>query len=157
MGRPFSFTPHIRVVPPGGPKVDYDLSAYAFVTMAQPIWEPIFIQKELITREIVSTKYGYRLSARLEFDFVPGSTEDSNFGTLINRTLMDETRVIEVTLDGVVYRECTLAEWTRIPLDGKNIGAHYSMLFVVRKLFNEFNALGPAPNAPAGPPVMTAW
>lgn len=151
---PYSYTPILRFTPPAGPKTSYDFTTFQYLTVAQPIWEPVFLEKEYADYSYRSDFIGWRVSARLELDVIPGSATDTSLAALA-ALICDNDVATEITMDGTTYRVCFLREWTRVPLDSKNIGAKYSMLFVCRDIVK--NASVGLSVERKGPPVMTGW
>lgn len=150
---PYAYTPKLRFSGPAGPVQNFDLSNRQYVTVCQPVWEPVYIEKEFADYSYRSDALGWRVSVRLELDILPGSAEDLVMFSM-NELLMDGDQTAEITLDNVVWRECSLREWIRAPLDGKNIGSKYSLLFVCRNLIRN-SSFGVVERK--GPPLMSGW
>lgn len=151
----FSRQPKLRFIPPAGPPVEYDLTTLRFISVCQPFHEAIFIEKEMLDYSIRTTKKGWRVSVRLEFQVGEGSADDALLAQVWQR-LLDEDQVLEVTLDGgAVWREAVLVEWTRQPTAEKNIGTTYGVMLVCTKLLRP-GLVGPGETRTA-PPVMEAW
>lgn len=125
----YGFTPHLRFTGPMGAAVDYDLSTYNWVESCEPIYRPTQTQHEFVDRSRRSVNYGWQIDVMLTLIVFPGSAEDIALAASIFPKLMDQSQVTEISLDGVTYREASLASWVPSMLDGKKIGRRYAMKF----------------------------
>jgi len=159
MSAPYSYSPRLRFTSQlAGPPVVYDLSAYRFVTVCRPMYEPIFVQKEMLDRSTRNTRYGWRAHVRIVIVVTPGSSEDVELAGGIQPKLIDEDWECEVSLDaGITYRAVDLTEWERPAIEDKNVGAILSMLFTVRELLKSPPPTGGPPGAAVAPPALAGW
>lgn len=152
MGAPFSYTPHFRVTPPAGPPLDFNIAAMQWPVVV--LLNPELVQEvqELVTREVVSTRYGTRLHVVIQVEVPAGSADEASLATLCGLMARDDY-LVELTLNFGAqtqeYREVTLeSSYARTLVDGKNVNAVYAFNLVCRKLLTEQpagNPKGPAP------------
>lgn len=130
-----TYVPIFRLTPLAGDQSTLDISAWQWVNVAQPEVEPVFTEKELLTRGIVQTRYGYRCSVRLELTFITPDANETTFAeTILDRAMNDDWE-IELSLDGgTTYRKVQLTEFQQVNIEGKNIGVIYSMVWVCEAL-----------------------
>ena len=121
-----TYQPRIRVTPLAGPAYVVDISAYRHLRVAQPRYAPLIIRKETITRQVRTTRYGWRCVVILAFTFPTPSTDEQNLTSLILDYAIDREATIEISLDGgTTYREVVLAEeYEQTNVEGRNVGVH---------------------------------
>lgn len=147
--------PKIRLTPPAGPQLVYDLSAYQWVVLSDTEPIPVLEEKELITRDRVSTRYGFQLDASLVLKVAPGSNEDTNLAKIHDYIYRDDF-VIELSLAQAGqpdnYRLGYFDKWQKTMIDGKKIGAVYSLHWKCQQLLKQLPA-----GDPVGPGVIVNW
>lgn len=130
-----SYSTIFRVTPLAGPTFTVDLSAYQWKTRAQPSYEPVISQKEMVDRSIRQTRYGYRCRVGVDFEFPTPSTDETAFARDLLTVAVDDDQDIELSLDGgTTYRSVLLEEMQQIALADKNIGVRVSTVWVCRDL-----------------------
>lgn len=152
----YSYSPFLRVTPPGGAPIINDLAAIDRMIVAQWIPEPVFNQKETVRRRLHNIPYGWRL--RLFFAWVvdPGSVSEL---TLVNVALYINRRahLVELSMNGgATYREVVLSGngWTRNNVEEKNVLGLYQAEFACVDLLSEDSL---PPELAQAPPGLGAW
>ena len=151
----YSYSPFLRVTPPGGPAIIYDLAAIDRMTVAQWIPEPIFNPKETVKRSRKNIKYGWRLHAAFAWFVEAGSASENTLVDIayaINRNGYS----LELSMDaGVTYRDVELEGWpARTNVEEKNIAAIYQAEFVCVDILSEDSV---PPEARQAPPGIAGW
>ena len=132
---PYSYTPKIRVTPPAGAQVVYDLSTWNYLIRSEMRDSAVISEKEMLDLSVDQVRYGTRRSVFLEFDFPVGSTSnETDLITIVTRAL-DDGWMIEVSLDGgTTYRESLLSGYEVEDMEGKKIGRVYRTAWTVKAL-----------------------
>jgi hypothetical protein len=119
-----TYLPKLRLTPPAGAQLTYDLSTYSYLTVIAPSWEPLFTEMEMLDRSVQQTRYGYRVTVSLSFEF-PNS-ESANEAIMAQNIItkaMDDDWVFELSLDsGTTYRTVVLSQYRESRMGDKNIG-----------------------------------
>lgn len=137
-----SYTPIFRITPPAGNSYTVSLAAYQWMRIGQPGFETLHTLHELITRAMGRTPYGYRPRVHFEFDFPTPSSNETELATNLLTPAMDDTYLIELSMDGgTTYRTVLMEDYREGPMAEKNIGRTVSMDWV--------SAGTPLPNKPA--------
>ena len=127
-----------RLTPPAGPTTTINASAMSFLSVAQPRYDAMFTEQELIDRSVALTRYGYRCMVDMEFQFPTPSTDETNLADNLITRAMDEDWMIELSLDGgTTYREVVLTGFSQEPMGGKNVGIVQSMTWACADLLTE--------------------
>src|SRR5258706_9859566 len=115
----YSYSPFLRVTPPGGAQVTFDLAAISTMQVCQWTPEMIVNQKETVRRRIRNIRYGWRLHASFTWIVDPGGASETtlvNLGFYINRN----AHLLELSMDGgTTYRECLIVPggWVRTNIE----------------------------------------
>jgi len=152
----YSYSPFLRITPPGGPAITYDLGAIDRMTVAQWWPEPVFNQKETVRRRLHNIPYGWRLRATLAWVIDPGSAAEL---TLVDIALYINRRahLLELSMNGgSTYREAVLDGngWTRTNPENKNVLGLYRMELACADLLSEDSV---PPEFAQSPPGLGAW
>ena len=97
----YEYQPHIRFQGPAGGPVDYDLTTLETLTVAQPDWAPIILDREHLDYSITTEREGWRVSAHIELEVAPGSASDTTIKE-IRRLSMRPDQVLELSMDGTL-------------------------------------------------------
>jgi hypothetical protein len=119
-----TYAPKLRLTPPAGAQLTYDLSAYRFLSVVQPTWEALFTEMEMLDRSVQQTRYGWRVTVAMSFEFpnAESATEAIWAANIISKAL-DDDWVFELSLDsGTTYRTAVLSQYGESRMGGKNIG-----------------------------------
>lgn len=151
----FSYQPLLRVTPPAGNPIVYDLAAIDRMFVAQWIPEPIFDAKETIRRKRVNIPYGWRLHAAFAWFVEAGSASENTLVDIafaVNR----QGYGLELSMDnGGRYRPVVLEAWPpRTNVEEKNVAAIYQVEFVCVDLLSEDSL---PPEAREAPPGIAGW
>jgi len=151
----YSYSPFLRVTPPAGAAIVYDLGAIDRMTVAQWIPEPVFNAKETVRRRRKNIRYGWRLRAVFAWFVEAGSAGENtlvDIGYAINRNGYG----LELSMDaGVTYRAVELEDWPpRTNIEEKNVAAIYRGEFVCVDLLSEDSL---PPEARQAPPGIAGW
>ncbi len=118
-----TYSPQIRLTPPAGALLTYNLASYSYVTVIQPTWEPLFTEMEMLDRSTQQTRYGWRVSVVVNLSFPNAeSANEAIWAQNIVTYAMDDNWLIEMTLDGATWRQVVLSQYTEQRMGGKNIG-----------------------------------
>jgi uncharacterized SAM-dependent methyltransferase len=60
-----TYAPQIRLTPPAGAVLTYNIASYSYVTAIQPAWEELVTEMEMLDRSIQQTRYGWRVSVAM--------------------------------------------------------------------------------------------
>ena len=127
--------PKFRLTPPAGPLLTYDLTTYTHLTTRTVSDEPLFEEMEMLDRSVEQTRYGYRRTALLGFDFPTASSDETALAENILSQAMDDEWMVELSMDnGTTYREVVLSSFSRAPLADKNIGVRVETLWTVKDM-----------------------
>jgi len=138
-----SYSAIFRVTPLAGPAFTVDLTNYQWKTRAQPLYEPVIAQKEMLDRSVRQTRYGYRCRVLLDFEFPTPSTDETAFARDLLTVAADDDQSIELSLDGgTTYRTVLLEQMEQAALADKNIGVRVSTAWVCRDLLTTKPAVG---------------
>lgn len=130
-----AYTPIFRVTPLAGPAFTVPLSGYSWVTRAQPLYERVTTDHEMIDRGIEQTPYGFRVRVALEFEFPTPSTNETDLAQDVIDHALNEDSGIEISLDnGTTYRAVVLEEYGQAAIAEKNIGVRTTTLWVCKEL-----------------------
>jgi len=125
------WSPRFRVTPPGGNPYELDVSAYETLSVCQPRQAPTAIGQETINLEQRTTRRAVQVVVDMVFEFASGSASEAELINLVLNPSLDETFVVELSLDaGATYREVIMApEAPKIVgnIAGKNVGSTYAM------------------------------
>lgn len=147
--------PKVRATPPAGPAIVYDMTTYQWVISAEPEPIPVLFEKELITFDRKSTRYGFQLDATIDLLLAPDSTEDLALRDLWDRMLRDD-HTLELSLsrvgDADNYRAGYFDVWQRTIPEGKRLGAQYHLHWKCEAMIRQLPA-----GDMIGPGAMTAW
>lgn len=152
----YSYSPFLRVTPPAGAAIVYDLAAIDRMTVAQWIPEPVFNQKETVRRRLHNIPYGWRLRVFFAWVIDPGSVSELtlvDIGLYVNR----RAHPLEISMNGgSTYREAVLAGngWTRSNIEEKNVLGLYQAEFACIDLLSEDSV---PPEFVQAPPGLGAW
>lgn len=137
-----TYSPRFRVTPMAGPAATTVLSTMSWNIKAQPMYEPIANQHEIIDRSMEQTRYGYRCRVALDFEFETPSTDETSLASILT-SAEDDNQMIELSLDGgTTYREVLLEEFNQEALDGKNIGIAVQSVWVCKDILTTKPAVG---------------
>lgn len=151
----YSYTPQLRYSRLGGDPVVFDLSTIQNRIISQQTFVPVLDEDELLDYSMDSTRRGWRYSVRIEFEVGSITQDDLNLSQLWDQ-ICDPDVELELSMNGGGrFDPCYLKAWSREPINGKNVGAHYSMVFQVKALRNRANSAG-APPVPSSPGTMEA-
>jgi hypothetical protein len=128
-----------------GAPYNIDVGALKTMTVCQPDYAAMMIEKETVNHDLRVGKRGVRVSVRMEFEIITPSADETTLSELLARaTDPNDESMIELTLDGVVWREVFLREdalaWTNI--EGKNIGVIFGLDWACKKKIPSKPALG---------------
>ncbi len=138
-----SYTAIFRVTPLAGPAFTVTLTSYQWRTKAQPFYEPVIIQQEMLDRSMRQTRYGYRCRVALEFEFPTPSTDETALAGNVLTVATDDDQSVELSLDGgTTYRTVLLEEMSQAALADKNIGVRVATVWVCRDLLTTKPAVG---------------
>jgi len=146
----YDYPSKLRVTPPGGPAVIYDLAAIDTCQVKQWIAQPLMSKKELVRRRRVNIPYGWRLFASFVWIVDSGSAGET---TLVDIAFAVNRRgyKLEIDMDGLLYREVVLESWNRQKWpEGKNVAALYQAEFVCCEILSEASLPPETRQAPAG-------
>jgi hypothetical protein len=151
----FSYQPLLRVTPPAGTPIVYDLAAIDRMKIAQWIPEPIFDAKETVRRQRKNISYGWRLRASFVWFVDPGSVSENTLVDIafaVNRNRW----LLELSMDnGGLYRAVVLDSWPpRTNIEDKNVAGLYQAEFVCVELLNEDSL---PPETRQAPPGISGW
>lgn len=152
----YSYSPFLRVTPPGGPAILFDLGALDRMTVAQWIPEPVFNQKETVRRRLKNIPYGWRVRAFFIWVIDPGSASELTLvqiGLYVNR----KAHLLELSMNGgSTYREVVLSGngWVRSNIEEKNVLGMYQAEFACVDLLSEDSL---PPELAQAPPGLGAW
>jgi hypothetical protein len=134
----YSYTPKIRLTPPAGATVTYDLSSWSYTIRQEMRDAAVISEKEMLDFSVDQVRYGTRRQVFLEFDFPVGSTSnETDLIEIIRRSLSDEW-MVEVSLDGgTTYRESLLSGYEVEDMEGKKIGRVYRTAWTVKALMEQ--------------------
>src|SRR5262245_2287877 len=151
----FSYQPLLRVTPPAGNPIVYDLGAIDRMFVAQWIPELIFDKKETLSYQRRNIPKGWRLYASFSW-FVDYGSASEDMLVAIALAVGRRGHKLEISMDnGALYRECVLEEWPpRTNVEGKNIAAIYQATFVCVELVHEDSL---PPEIRQGPAGIASW
>lgn len=164
MAVPFSYQPLLRVTPPAGAPVTYDLAAIDRMIVAQWMPEPVFKAAETIRRRRVNIPYGWRLRASFAWFVEAGSASEAqlvDIALAVNRQgriSPDATDgwLLELSMDnGGLYREVVLDAWPpRTNIQEKNVAAIYRAEFSCAEMVSDDSL---PPETRQGPAGIAGW
>lgn len=138
-----AYTAIFRVTPLAGPAFTVALANYQWKTRAQPSYEPVIAQKEMVDRSIRQTRYGYRCRVLLDFEFPTPSTDETALAQNVLTVATDDDQSVELSLDGgTTYREVLLEQMEQVALAEKNIGVRIATVWVCKELLTTKPAVG---------------
>ena len=135
--------PKFRLTPPAGALLSYDLTTYSYVVQRTVQDEPLFEEMEMLDRSVDQTRYGWRRSAVLAFEFVTPSSDETALVESIITYALDDAWSVELSMDnGTTYREVLLSSFSRQPLADKNIGVRIETLWTVKDMMTALTKIG---------------
>jgi hypothetical protein len=138
-----TFYPKFRLTPPAGPQLSYDLTAYQWVTANIVQDDALFTETEMLDRSTEQTRYGWRRTAVLNFDFPTPSSNETEIAESILSKAMDDEWLIELSMDnGTTYREVVLSSFSRTQMADKNIGVNLSTVWTVKDMMTSLTKIG---------------
>ena len=152
----YSYSPFLRVTPPAGAALVYDLGAIDRMILAQWVPEPIFSEKETVRRRLRTINYGWRLRIFFAWVVEPGSVSELTLvavGLYVNR----RAHLLEVSMNGgSTYREVVLSGngWVRSNVEEKNVLGLYQAEFACSQILSDDNL---PPEIAQAPPGLGAW
>jgi hypothetical protein len=137
-----AYYPKFRLTPPAGALLSYDLTAYQYVVQRTVQDEPLFEQMEMLDRSTQNTRYGWRRSAVINFEFPTPVTDETTLAESIISKALDDEWSVELSMDnGTTYREVVLSGYTRQPLADKNIGVRVETVWTVADILTALPAI----------------
>lgn len=125
-----TYAPQIRLTPPAGAVQTYALSGWSYLSSIAPSWERLATESEMVDRSVTQTRYGWRVSVAMTLEFPNSETaNESTWATSIVTPATDDDWLVEMTLDGVTWREVVLSQYQETRLGGKNIGLEISTVW----------------------------
>jgi hypothetical protein len=138
-----AWSPKFRLTPPAGALLTYDLTAYQYLVTRTVLDEPLFEQMEMLDRSTEQTRYGFRRTAILNFDFPTTSSNETELAQSIITYALDDGWLVELSMDnGTTYREVVLSGYSRQPLADKNIGVRVETVWTVKDMLTALPAIG---------------
>jgi hypothetical protein len=132
---PYTYAPKIRLTPPAGAQVTYDLSLWQYLTRAEMRDAILVRDDEMLDLSVQQTRYGARRQVFIEAEFPIASTSNENDLIEIVRRSLDENWLTEISLDsGTTYRYVVLSSYETEDLGAKKIGRAYRMTWTVQAL-----------------------
>lgn len=122
-----NYTALVRVTPSAGLPYVVNLSTMSWMTICQPGWELKQNVKEFITRAVGKSKYGHGYSVHMEFELMTPSADETTLANLVVSPACDPDNdsTLELSLDnGTTYRSAIVTSFVQEPIEGKNIGVH---------------------------------
>ena len=125
-----TYSPQIRLTPPAGAVLTYNLASYSYVTGIQPSWEELITEMEMLDRSTQQTRYGWRVTVALGLTF-PNSemANEATWAQNIITYAVNDDWVVEMTLDGVTWRQVVLSQYSERRAGDKNIGLEVSTVW----------------------------
>lgn len=151
----YSYSPFLRVTPPAGDKVVYDLGSVPTMKIAQWVPEFIFTQKETVRRRLRNIKYGWRLHVILEWVVDVGTAGELTLIDLMSYLARNDSP-LEISMNGgATYRDCIVATSpVRDNVEKKNILGLYHMEFTCVDLLSPDSL---PPEVVQSPPGLGQW
>lgn len=137
------YTAIVRITPPAGPAYTVNLSSLGWMTVCQPLYEPLHDVKEMLTRAIRKVRYGFRVHVRQEFEFITPTADETTLAQQVITPACDPENdyLVELSLDGgTTYRAVELEEVDQGPIEGKNVGVKVTL---------DWTCVDPIANKPA--------
>ncbi|HEV8455337.1 MAG TPA: hypothetical protein VGQ24_10615 [Gemmatimonadales bacterium] len=129
------WTPKFRITPPAGNPYVVDISAYQWLVVFQPTWEPEFLFSEMLDRRLTKTRYGYRGRCHILLELITPSASETELNDSVLNPSEDDDYLIELSLDGgTTYREVLLEKHQDANLGDKNIGIRIDTVWVTAAL-----------------------
>jgi hypothetical protein len=129
----YSYAPKIRLTPPAGAQVIYDLSLWQYLSRAEMRDGILVRDDEMLDLSVQQTRYGARRQVFLEAEFPVASTSnEADLIEIIHRSL-DENWLTELSLDGgTTYRAVILSAYETEDMAAKKIGRAYRTVWTVQ-------------------------
>jgi hypothetical protein len=125
-----TYAPQIRLTPPAGAVLTYNIASYSYVTGIQPAWEELVTETEMLDRSTQQTRYGWRVTVALSLMFPNAeSANEAIWAQNIVTYAVNDEWLVEMTLDGVTWRQVVLSQYAEKRAGDKNIGIEVSMLW----------------------------
>jgi len=148
----WSYSPILKVTPPAGPALAYDLAAIDRLIACQWIPEAEFAPKTTLRRRRVNIPYGWRL--RYVFAWFIDTPSGTSELTLVDIAFAVNRMgyKLEMSMDGgATYREVVLDAWPpRTNVEEKNVAAIYRAEFVSAEILSEDSAPPETRQSPPG-------
>jgi len=138
-----TYYPKFRMTPPAGAQLTYDLTSYSYVTGNVVTDDALFEEMEMLDRSVQQTRYGFRRSAVLTFEFPTESSDETELAEDILTFAMNDEWVVELSMDnGTTYREVVLSSFSRQPLVDKNIGVRVETVWTCVDILEDLKKIG---------------